>query len=406
MDSPSIYVFDCSAAGLIVNTFIGMLQRLENDNIMRDDIILAACQANEVLPMNPIYPADLFTACLTTPIKMALKWFCEQNNKLLEGITSEMIENIPGRISDRRSPLGELNWIFTAVTDTIAWSVLPRDLFHKLFRQDLLVASLFRNFLLADRIMRTANCTPVSYPKLPPTHNHPMWQSWDLAVDMCVSQLPKQTTDSNGTFDLPHYQASEFFSSQLTDFEVWLSFGGGSGLYRTMSKNGSIARMQLHDPRYTMQLNNPHSSAALTDSYGDVTNVAALVSEPTPLSDITSRKTDSDLASVLGVSTTGSFMGAENADGDAHSQVPPQFRFTFLQKKIRAPQQLPILLQMLLSQAHRLRALALLAKFLDMGSWAVNMALSVGIFPYVLKLLQSNSSELRKVSVVALALIA
>lgn len=42
--------------------------------------------------------------------------------------------------------------------------------------QDLLVASLFRNFLLADRIMRAASCTPASYPRLPSTHQHPMWQ--------------------------------------------------------------------------------------------------------------------------------------------------------------------------------------------------------------------------------------
>ena len=42
--------------------------------------------------------------------------------------------------------------------------------------QDLLTASLFRNFLLAERIMSAAGCTPVSYPRLPPTHQHPMWQ--------------------------------------------------------------------------------------------------------------------------------------------------------------------------------------------------------------------------------------
>ena len=49
------------------------------------------------------------------------------------------------------------------------------DLFHKLFRQDLLVASLFRNFLLAERVMRSYNCTPISHPRLPPTYMHPMW---------------------------------------------------------------------------------------------------------------------------------------------------------------------------------------------------------------------------------------
>jgi hypothetical protein len=49
----------------------------------------------------------------------------------------------------------------------------------------------------------------------------------------------------------------------------------------------------------------------------------------------------------------------------------------------------------LLSQVHRLRALVLLGRFLDMGSWAVDLALSVGIFPYVLKLLQTTAADLR-----------
>lgn len=52
-------------------------------------------------------------------------------------------------------------------------------------------------------------------------------------------------------------------------------------------------------------------------------------------------------------------------------------------------------LQVLLSQVHRLRALELLGRFLDLGPWAVNLALSVGIFPYVLKLLQASAKELR-----------
>ncbi|XP_042572125.1 regulatory-associated protein of mTOR-like isoform X4 [Cyprinus carpio] len=188
---------------------------------MKNCIQLAACEASELLPMNPDLPADLFTSCLTTPIKIALRWFCMQKGaKLVPGVTLDLIENflpwlavllhgvlphlrcsdenqdhlhpsrIPGRLNDRRTPLGELNWIFTAITDTIAWNVLPRDLFQKLFRQDLLVASLFRNFLLAERIMRSYNCTPFSSPRLPPTYMHAMWQAWDLAVDICLSQLP------------------------------------------------------------------------------------------------------------------------------------------------------------------------------------------------------------------------
>ena len=63
------------------------------------------------------------------------------------------------------------------------------------------------------------------------------------------------------------------------------------------------------------------------------------------------------------------------------------------------PEQLPVVLQVLLSQAHRLRALRLLKRFFQLGPWAVNLALSVGIFPYVLKLLQSPASDLRQVLV-------
>lgn len=56
-------------------------------------------------------------------------------------------------------------------------------------------------------------------------------------------------------------------------------------------------------------------------------------------------------------------------------------------------------LQVLLSQVHRLRALVLLARFLDMGAWAADLALSTGIYPYVLKLLQTTAAELRPILV-------
>lgn len=68
-------------------------------------------------------------------------------------------------------------------------------------------------------------------------------------------------------------------------------------------------------------------------------------------------------------------------------------------RALQAPEQLPIVLQVLLSLAHRLRALKLLARFMDLGPWAVNLALSVGLFPYVVKLLQSPAADVRPVIV-------
>ncbi|XP_014234805.1 regulatory-associated protein of mTOR [Trichogramma pretiosum] len=306
MGAPSIYVYDCSNAGIIVDSFKQFADQHEKEFEMekqtmqqnrsagaipivtpsyKNCIQLAACAANQILPMNPDLPADIFTACLTTPIKIALRWFVMQNtSKLVPKVSLELIDKIPGQLSDRRTMLGELNWIFTAITDTIAWNTLPRDLFQRLFRQDLLVASLFRNYLLAERILRSYDCTPVSCPALPPTFQHSMWQAWDLALDLCLAQLPNILESED------RFVHSPFFEEQLTAFQVWLTLGSKS--------------------------RNP-------------------------------------------------------------------------------PEQLPIVLQVLLSQVHRLRALELLGKFLDLGPWAVNLALSVGIFPYVLKLLQSNARELR-----------
>jgi regulator-associated protein of mTOR len=70
--------------------------------------------------------------------------------------------------------MGELNWIFTAITDTIAWNVLPQKLFQKLFREDLLVASLFRNYLLAERIMRSCKVFHLHLPSSPYTFHPPI----------------------------------------------------------------------------------------------------------------------------------------------------------------------------------------------------------------------------------------
>lgn len=52
---------------------------------------------------------------------------------------------------------------------------------------------------------------------------------------------------------------------------------------------------------------------------------------------------------------------------------------------------------MTLNQSLRRRALLLLARFLAKGLWAVDAALGVGVHPYVLKLLQSPTGEMRDV---------
>jgi regulator-associated protein of mTOR len=61
------------------------------------DIVLVPCGAHELLPMEPQYPADLFTTCLTTPIPMALRWFVmEHGHGSMEGVDPDLAHHIPG----------------------------------------------------------------------------------------------------------------------------------------------------------------------------------------------------------------------------------------------------------------------------------------------------------------------
>jgi regulator-associated protein of mTOR len=163
---------------------------------------LAACATHEQLPTCPELPADVFTSCLTSPIDIALRYFI-MTHHLPNNITPDMVMQLPGDLKDRRTPLGELNWIFTAITDTIAWTTFPRDVFTRLYRSDLLIASLFRNFLLAERIMKNYHCTPHTHPPLPATNTHQLWAAWDLALDTCLRQLPELLAKSPGAPSSP-----------------------------------------------------------------------------------------------------------------------------------------------------------------------------------------------------------
>jgi regulator-associated protein of mTOR len=284
MGTPVVFVFDCSGAGALLEVFSQIVgpEHQSSGEVM----VIGSCAANQILPMNPSFPADIFTSCLTTPLEMALYWFASQS--ILCEIDAVHLSKIPGKLNERKTPLGELNWIFTAITDTIAWTSLPHDVFMRLFREDPLVSSLFRNFLLAQRILQSFKCDCVSIPSLPPTFTHPAWDAWDFVSEFTLSQLSLYINDEKHQF-----QSSSFFQDQLTAFEVWLEFEG---------------------------------------------------------------------------------------------QYPPYSK----------PMHLPIVLQVILSHSPlRLRALALLARFLDKGPWAVELMLSVGMLDYILKLLQNAAPEIR-----------
>ncbi|RAL62126.1 hypothetical protein DID88_002612 [Monilinia fructigena] len=211
------------------------LEELENLNKDPNYIVtnykpyihLAACGIKENLPTNPLLPADVFTACLLLLLSRWHYGSLSSRNPLPSQVSpDEPSQKLPGRLQERRTPLGELNWIFTAITDTIAWTTLPRPLFRKFFRQDLMVAALFRNFLLSQRIMSAYGCHPRSYPELPDTHQHPLWESWDLAVEMALAQLPSLEKKEAG--QLPDYDSRIQVSSQNSSQHLRFTLSQGA----------------------------------------------------------------------------------------------------------------------------------------------------------------------------------
>ncbi len=361
--NPSLYVFDCNAAGRIVNYFRSTAadvpflgeehpdDRQQNGNAAdRDCVLLAACGPNEKLPVDPKLPADLFTSCLTTPIRTAL--FCYASRSLVTGITAEMIDRIPGDMDDRNTPVGDLARIFTTVSDTIAWNVLPRDLFKRLFRQDLLLASMMRNFLLASRIMRFHGCTPESIPALPETHNHPLWDSFEYTMEQYLAQLPSNFRMQKAV------QAEKEYREQFT------------------SELGNQADQNINGIHKATLMREESRMAGYLSTY----NWYRHPIQP-------------------GYSVTSGPLLTHNLSYEASS---------FFEDHIKAfevwldmgnnesfpPQQLPILLLLLIQPNYRQKGLQLLSRFLQIGRKAVEQALSIGVFPYILSYLKPGTSKL------------
>ena len=184
---PAVYVFDCSMAGRLLPFLTG-----------NDVFVFAACGADQHLPDDPRLPADLLTACLTSPIESELKF--------------HNFEVPSGKLGDRRTPLGKLNWIFQSLTQAI--------LFEKGASFDAF-PWLLRNWLLALRIGRFSGINPVSYPfDLNACLKHNCWFVWELVLQGIDStgrhpffydylcsfssfiQSEQSQLESNGSFEL------------------------------------------------------------------------------------------------------------------------------------------------------------------------------------------------------------
>jgi regulator-associated protein of mTOR len=185
--------------------------------------------------------------------------------------------------------------------------------------------------------MKSLNCTPISVPAISDTSSHPLWQSWDLAVEKCLLAII------------------------------------------AMKKSGVPV---AGNPDISLNIPNPMSSSVMPSPVG--LHRAQTTGAPQMNPSASSGATSGSLSTSFFTENLNAFelwldFGGQSGLND------------------KTPIYLPILLQVLLSQSHRQKALHLLSRYLSLGPEAANNALLVGVFPYILKLLNNPSSETQQI---------
>jgi len=480
VEQPALFVLDCSGAGVLLSSFLddsgyagspmghSAHSRMGSsgfgtstaargasrhgrtasgtplDPSRREWLVLAACGAAETLPRHPGLPADLFTACLTDPIRTALRCFVLENPHVLPASALPLLSKLPGKLTERGAPMGQLNWVFTAVTDTIAWHVLPRDVFLRLFRQDQLVATLYRHFLLACRIMPKYGCNPCSVPAMPEGVSvHPLWSAWDVALERMASLLPL-------TLKLTPAEMEEAGISQDSVAAV------ASQQQKILQQRAAdLAEQRAAKAAFLPQ-------QMLHHAQGMWTPPSALADTPTPIPSETSKRPTAKKASdkddlpvaleffdaqlmsfavwlshmrscgqwgssadifsppilpSLHLTEGGGGLGMNIASmmNRAFGVVPAPWRRLAMSDPawgiavgslggqmplLGAPVNsssaghLPLLLQVMLAGVRQQQGLALVAAYTSMGPWAVQEALTVGAHPYLLRILSRGAERL------------
>ena len=160
-------------------------------------IHFAACGAHELLPRIPGLPDDLFTACLTTPLRIALLYHNLQTFPLTTGDAGKYVQKSHGYMAallELMSPhLNARLWSeLEAILRTIAWQTLDGPTYQMLFgASGDVVSNLAGGFLLSQRVMGSYRATPESIPAIPSSTSHGLWTTWDLILDNLFEQLPK-----------------------------------------------------------------------------------------------------------------------------------------------------------------------------------------------------------------------
>ncbi|KAJ3435346.1 regulatory-associated protein of mtor [Anaeramoeba flamelloides] len=399
------------------------IQCQKTKNKIFQEIAFFACSNYEDLPTDPKMPADLFASCLTTPIKTALRWhICSKfsSDTLLMNVNLETIENIPGDLNKRFTVLGELKQIFVSITESIAWTSFPNEIFQKLYRQDLLVATLFRNYLLAERIMKSYNCTPFTIPAIPETYKHKLWNSWDFVVDSCLSRI-----NSHQNHNQP-FRNSIFYNSQLNN-HINLNNHKNQNNYDKHNKNykGTTTTATTTNNNNNNNHNFNFINALIKNSNNPKINknlnYLNLNDQPSKRKNKSKKKNRKKYKTMKNQQAKSNQKKTEKAkEWELKSnelnlkkhennylkskQYLKNNTLLFFDDQLTGFEvwlnsgmnrktginKLPILLHTILNPLYSKRTLIILSRFFDLGRWAISEALDVGFLPYLKKFFRPN----------------
>lgn len=255
----SVFVWDTKNAGRLIDAAIleaqeidRQLQEAANANpevakthpaiYAQSQVHFAACKADQTLPEIPGLPSDLFTACLLSPLKVAMLHYnlqifpvssldtCHQRSAAyMQALWDSMSSKLRSRLSS------ELN----AILLTIAWKGLDSTTYQKIFGQSQIISKVAAGFVLAQRVLGTYGVTPQSSPSIPCQNNHPLWSTFDLILENLFEQLPpiEQLEETEWEEDI---HMLSFMSDQLQ-----VVMNASAGLTRATQTTSGLSRLPI-----------------------------------------------------------------------------------------------------------------------------------------------------------------
>lgn len=198
--TPSFFIFDCDNAGVAIDAFAALHPETPANHInmksyhdsffpqteRNDYFVMCATRKGEELPKDPVFPRDLLTAILLTPVKTALYISrCTYYRTSMEDLANE-----PKYTTAR---IQELEDLLNVIIDSIVCDCLPSALLHRFFRGKGTTTFLFRNFVLAQYLLRPLGIHPTSKPDLPDMSQHRLWEYWKAVIDNTIGSVGRST---------------------------------------------------------------------------------------------------------------------------------------------------------------------------------------------------------------------